>query len=40
VGVTRSVVNELFRKHDPSPVYKSFVDRCLRDKAYDPIGWQ
>ena len=26
-------------KSNPSPVYKRFVDRCLREKGYDPIGW-
>ena len=39
-GATRAVVHEMFRKRDPSPVYKSFVNRCLREKGYDPIGWQ
>ena len=39
-GATRAVVNEMFRKRDPNPVYKNFVDRCLREKGYDPIGWQ
>jgi outer membrane lipoprotein SlyB len=24
----------------PDPVYANFVDRCLRDRGYDPIGWQ
>lgn len=22
------------------PVFRNFVDRCLRDKGYDPIGWR
>ena len=24
----------------PSRVYKSYVNRCLREKGYDVIGWQ
>jgi outer membrane lipoprotein SlyB len=24
----------------PSPTYKNFVNRCLREKGYDPIGWE
>jgi hypothetical protein len=25
---------------DPDPVFRNFVDRCLREKGYDPIGWR
>jgi outer membrane lipoprotein SlyB len=39
-GATRAVMHELFRKRDPSPVYKNFVNRCLREKGYEPIGWK
>jgi hypothetical protein len=39
-GATRAAVHEMFRKRGPSAVYKNFVNRCLRDKGYDPIGWQ
>lgn len=24
----------------PSPTYKNFVDRCLRERGYEPIGWE
>ena len=24
----------------PSPAYTNFVDRCLREKGYEPTGWQ
>lgn len=39
-GATRAVIYEMFRKRGPSPVYKNFVNRCLREKGYDPLGWQ
>jgi hypothetical protein len=39
-GATRAIIYEMFRKRGPSPVYKNFVNRCLREKGYDPIGWQ
>lgn len=39
-GATRGVVHEIFRDRGPRPVYRNFVNRCLRDKGYDPIGWQ
>ncbi len=38
-GATRGLIRSLFSKRGPSPVYRNFVDRCLRDKGYDPIGW-
>jgi hypothetical protein len=25
---------------DPDPVFKNFVNRCLKEKGYDPIGWR
>jgi len=24
----------------PDPVFANFVDHCLRDRGYDPIGWK
>jgi len=30
----------LFKAREPSPVYKNFVDRCLRERGYEPIGWK
>jgi len=34
-GLTRSLLDE-----KPDPVFQNFVDRCLRDKGYDPVGWR
>jgi hypothetical protein len=30
----------LFRSRDPDPVYRRFVERCLRERGYAPIGWR
>ena len=38
-GATRGLIHGLSRKENPSPVYKNFVNRCLREKGYEPIGW-
>jgi len=38
-GVSRGLIRGLFRKRAPGTAYKGFVNRCLRDKGYDPIGW-
>lgn len=35
-ALTRSVI----RSGDPDPIYRRFVERCLRDKGYEPIGWK
>jgi outer membrane lipoprotein SlyB len=40
VGAAAGATRGLFKAAEPAPVYKNFVNRCLRDKGYDPIGWQ
>ena len=30
----------MFQHQEPDPVYRNFVEKCLRDKGYEPIGWQ
>lgn len=39
-GVAAGLVRSLFH-HDsgPSPAYKAYVNRCLRDRGFDPIAW-
>ena len=39
-GAAWALIHDLFRKREPSPAYRNFVDRCLREKGYDTIGWQ
>ena len=39
-AATRGLLHGLSGKQNPSPVYKNFVNRCLRAQGYDPIGWQ
>ena len=38
-GATRGLIRGLFGNRGPSAVYKNFVNHCLREKGYDPIGW-
>ncbi len=35
-----TITRGLFRSNRPDPVFHSFVERCLRDKGYQPIGWK
>jgi hypothetical protein len=39
-GVTRGLFHGLSSRHNPDPVYKNLVNRCLRERGYDPIGWR
>ncbi len=39
-GIAAGATHGIFRTRDPSPVFKNFVDRCLREKGNEPIGWQ
>jgi outer membrane lipoprotein SlyB len=35
-GATRGIL----KSGDPDPVFKNFVNRCLKEKGYEPIGWR
>jgi outer membrane lipoprotein SlyB len=39
-GVVSTVTSGIFESKEPSPIYQNFVNRCLQEKGYEPIGWQ
>ena len=41
VGATQGLLRGIFSSggSDSNPTYRKFVDRCLREKGYEPIGW-
>jgi len=39
-GVVGSTANGMFRTREPSPTFMNFVNRCLHEKGYEPIGWE
>lgn len=39
-GATAGFLRGVFRRSAPSNAYKQFVQRCLRERGYDPIGWE
>ena len=43
-GATAGLLGGLFSVFEPGresdPTFAAFVDRCLREKGYDPIGWK
>ena len=38
-GGATGLLSGLFRSSKPSPIHMNYVDRCLREKGYDVIGW-
>ncbi len=40
VGATGGFFRGLFRWREPDPVFRGYVERCLRDRSYEPIGWR
>jgi len=38
-GATAGLIRGLLKSSEPSGVHKKFVEKCLRDKGYEPIGW-
>ncbi|NNC24112.1 hypothetical protein HKX42_09725 [Salinisphaera sp. USBA-960] len=39
-GVVTGLTQALFSSHKPAPIYRRYVNRCLRDKGYKPLGWR
>jgi hypothetical protein len=41
-GATAGFLSRLFRggSSSPDPVYANFVNRCLQERGYEPIGWK
>lgn len=39
-SATAGFVRGLFTASEPDPLYMRFVDQCLWEKGYQPIGWK
>jgi len=39
-GAAGGLTSSLFKSNKSNPVFQRFVDRCLSDKGYEPIGWK
>ncbi len=37
---TATVAKEITSSAEPDPMFKNFVERCLRDKGYEVMGWR
>lgn len=39
-GLTWGILSSLFQAGTPNPVYMNYVNACLADRGYQPLGWQ
>ncbi len=39
-GATIGLIRGLFAADPPNPVYRRFVNRCLAERGFEPIGWR
>jgi len=39
-GLLGTMFGWMFQRSEPDPVYRTFVETCLRDRGYQPIGWE
>ncbi|MFQ5666272.1 MAG: glycine zipper family protein [Candidatus Binatia bacterium] len=39
-GLLHGLFGGVFERRGPDPAYANFVNRCLRDRGYEPIGWK
>lgn len=39
-GATFGLLSSLFTRPNPGQGYINFVDRCLTEKGYEPVGWE
>jgi len=39
-GVTAGLLSGLWGARDRDPTFMAYVDTCLREKGYQPIGWK
>ena len=39
-GAAGALTRGVIQSGDPDPTFRRFVEKCLRDKGYEPIGWR
>ena len=39
-GAAGSLTRSVIHSGDPDPTFQRFVEKCLRDKGYEPVGWR
>ena len=39
-GAAGALTRGVIHAGDPDPTFRRFVEKCLRDKGYEPVGWR
>lgn len=39
-GLTGGLLSWIFSKPQSNPAYVNFVNRCLQERGYEPVGWE
>ncbi len=39
-GAAAGLVRGVSKAFEPSPIHKRFVEKCLRERGYEPLGWE
>ena len=39
-GAAAALTRGIIRSGEPDPVFRRFVEKCLREKGYEPVGWR
>ena len=39
-GAAANLLRTLFDEPAPNPAFRGYVERCLKDRGYDVVGWQ
>jgi hypothetical protein len=39
-GAAGALTRGIIHSEQPDPVFRRFVEKCLREKGYEPIGWE
>ena len=40
IGATAGFIRGIFTPSHPGMALRNYVNRCLRDRGYDPVGWE
>jgi len=39
-GAAAGLVRGVSKTSEPSPIHKRYVEKCLRERGYEPLGWE
>jgi outer membrane lipoprotein SlyB len=39
-GAAAGLVRGVSKASEPSPLHKRYVEKCLRERGYEPLGWE